>query len=93
LTRIRPDRRLRVPGGVLKSKYFLNLDGEEKGTLCIGCAGGILTKARRRISIQVPVATAAWRIKVSGLRGGHSGVDIHLGRGNAIRILGAPCRQ
>lgn len=77
------------PGGVLKSKYFFNLDGEEKGTLCIGCAGGILTKARCRVSTQVPVATAAWRIKVSGLRGGHSGVDIHLGRGNAIRILGA----
>ena len=77
------------PAGVLKSKYFLNLDGEEKGTLCIGCAGGILTKARCRVSMQVPTATAAWRIKVSGLRGGHSGVDIHLGRGNAIRILGA----
>ncbi len=77
------------PGGVLKSKYFLNLDGEEKGTLCIGCAGGILTKARRSVSTQAPVATAAWRIKVSGLRGGHSGVDIHLGRGNAVRILGA----
>jgi dipeptidase D len=77
------------PGGVLKSKYFLNLDGEEKGTLCIGCAGGILTRARCRVSMQVPLAKAAWRIKVSGLRGGHSGVDIHLGRGNAIRILGA----
>ena len=77
------------PGGVLKSKYFLNLDGEEKGTLCIGCAGGIVTKARRRVSMQAPVAMEAWRIKVSGLRGGHSGVDIHLGRGNAIRILGA----
>ena len=77
------------PAGVLKSKYFLNLDGEEKGTLCIGCAGGILTKARCRVSMQVPAGTAAWRIKVSGLRGGHSGVDIHLGRGNAIRILGA----
>jgi len=77
------------PGGVLKSKYFLNLDGEEKGTLCIGCAGGIVTKARCRVSMQAPVATAAWRIKVGGLRGGHSGVDIHLGRGNAIRILGA----
>jgi dipeptidase D len=76
-------------GGILKSKYFLNLDGEEKGTLCIGCAGGVLTKARRRLQMQVPVATTAWRIKVSGLRGGHSGVDIHLGRGNAIRILGA----
>jgi len=77
------------PGGVLKSKYFLNLDGEEKGTLCIGCAGGMVTKARRSVSMQAPMATAAWRIKVSGLRGGHSGVDIHLGRGNAIRILGA----
>ena len=52
-----------------------------------------MTKARRRVSMQVPVATAAWRIKVSGLRGGHSGVDIHLGRGNAIHILGALCRQ
>jgi dipeptidase D len=76
------------PGGVLKSKYFLNLDGEERSTLCIGCAGGIATKARRRVSMLAPVTTAAWRIKVSGLRGGHSGVDIHLGRGNAIRILG-----
>ena len=77
------------PGGVLKSKYFLNLDGEEKGTLCIGCAGGVVTKARRRVQMQAPVAATAWRIKVCGLRGGHSGVDIHLGRGNAIRILGA----
>jgi len=77
------------PGGVLKSKYFLNLDGEEKGTLCIGCAGGVVTKARCRVVLHVPVAATAWRIKVSGLRGGHSGVDIHLGRGNAIRILGA----
>jgi dipeptidase D len=77
------------PGGVLKSKFFLNLDGEEKGTLCIGCAGGVVTKARSRVRMQVPLAKAGWRIKVSGLRGGHSGVDIHLGRGNAIRILGA----
>ena len=76
------------PAGVLKSKYFLNLDGEEKGTLCIGCAGGLVTKARRRVAMQAPAASAAWRIKVSGLRGGHSGVDIHLGRGNALRILG-----
>jgi dipeptidase D len=77
------------PAGLLQAKYFLNLDGEEKGTLCIGCAGGVLTTARRRVSLQAQVATAAWRIKVSGLRGGHSGVDIHLGRGNGLRILGA----
>ena len=76
------------PAGVLKSKYFFNLDGEEKGTLCIGCAGGVLTKARRSVTMQAPAAKTAWRIKVSGLRGGHSGCDIHLGRANAIRILG-----
>jgi dipeptidase D len=76
------------PGGVLKSKYFLNLDNEEKGTLCIGCSGGIKTLARRKVRLGPAGAGSAWRIKVSGLKGGHSGVDIHQGRGNALRILG-----
>jgi dipeptidase D len=76
------------PGGVLKSKYFLNLDNEEKGTLCIGCSGGIKTTVRRKVGLRTAGAGSAWRVKVSGLKGGHSGVDIHQGRGNAIRILG-----
>jgi len=75
-------------GGVLKAHYLLNLDNEEKGTLCIGCAGGLNTRARRKVALQAAGAGAAYRIKVSGLKGGHSGVDIHLGRGNAVRILG-----
>jgi dipeptidase D len=75
-------------GGLLKSKYFLNLDSEEIGTLCIGCAGGVKTIARRKITRQPSRGNAAYRIKVSGLKGGHSGVDIHQGRGNAVRILG-----
>ena len=74
--------------GVLKSKYFLNLDNEDKGTLCIGCSGGIKTTARRKVGLRSAGAGSAWRIKVSGLKGGHSGVDIHQGRGNALRILG-----
>jgi dipeptidase D len=74
--------------GLLKSKYFLNLDGEEKDTLCIGCAGGINTFVRRKITHKPASAGSALRIKVYGLKGGHSGVDIHLGRGNAVRILG-----
>jgi dipeptidase D len=41
------------------------------------------------VTLSAPKAGAAYRIKVSGLKGGHSGVDIHLGRGNAVRILGA----
>ena len=76
------------PGGVLKSKYFLNLDNEDKGTLCIGCSGGIKTTARRKVGLRPASPGSAWRIKVSGLKGGHSGVDIHQGRGNALRILG-----
>ncbi len=76
------------PGGLLKATYFLNLDGEEKGTLCIGCSGGINTTARRAVKLQPANSGEAWRIKVSGLKGGHSGVDIHQGRGNALRILG-----
>ena len=81
------------PGGMLKSKYFLNLDNEEKDTICIGCAGGIKTTGRRKIKLQPAKGDAAFRIKVAGLKGGHSGVDIHLGRGNALRILGGALQR
>jgi dipeptidase D len=74
--------------GVLKSRYYLNLDTEEIGDICIGCAGGLNTTARRKVKLVPPTGDSAWRIKVTGLRGGHSGVDIHLGRGNALRIMG-----
>ena len=76
------------PAGLLQSKYFLNLDGEEEGTLCIGCAGGLNTVARRKLEMRPGGAGDGWRIKVSGLQGGHSGLDINKGRGNAVRILG-----
>jgi len=76
------------PAGLLQSKYFLNLDGEEEGTLCIGCAGGLNTVARRKLEMRPAGPADGWRIKVSGLQGGHSGLDINKGRGNAVRILG-----
>ena len=80
-------------GGVLRSRFFLNLDNEETGTLCIGCAGGGKTIGRRKVAWKKSEGDAAWRIKVSGLKGGHSGVDIHQGRGNALRILGTTLQQ
>jgi len=40
------------PGGLLKSKYFLNLDGEEEGTLCIGCSGGLYTTAHGKVTLR-----------------------------------------
>jgi len=81
------------PPGLLHSKFFLNLDNEEKDTICIGCAGGIKTIARRKVKVQAAKYDTGWRIKVSGLQGGHSGVDIHMGRGNALRILGGTLQR
>jgi len=79
--------------GMLKSKYFLNLDTETIGDLCIGCAGGVNTTARRKVTRVPTQAAGAYRIKVTGLHGGHSGVDIHQGRGNAIRVIGSVLQQ
>jgi dipeptidase D len=78
----------KFPGGLLRSQYFLNLDNEEEDTLCIGCAGGINSVARRKIAREAAPSGDACRIKIAGHSGGHSGVDIHRGRGNALRILG-----
>jgi len=74
--------------GRLKAKYLLNLDSEEEGYLTIGCAGGEDTIVTRKLTrAAAPAGSRAYRLKVFGLKGGHSGIDIHAGRGNAIRIL------
>lgn len=72
--------------GWLDGRYLINLDYEDEGELCIGCAGGLDG------SYTIPYRTRAvrlsgYRLRVRGLRGGHSGGDIHRQRGNAIRIL------
>ncbi|HET7754464.1 MAG TPA: aminoacyl-histidine dipeptidase [Anaeromyxobacteraceae bacterium] len=77
-----------VQPGWLRSASLLNLDSEEEGELTIGCAGGVDTIASRRLTLgSAPSGWSALRIKVSGLKGGHSGIDIAAGRGNPLRIL------
>jgi dipeptidase D len=74
--------------GALRGKTLLNLDTEEWGHFYLGCAGGVDVNAWRACRTEpVPAGYATWQVGVSGLRGGHSGIDIHLGRGNAIRLL------
>lgn len=73
---------------LFSGRTLINLDSEEDGTLFIGCAGGKSTD----ISLEVALEPAPHRftpvlVKVSGLKGGHSGTDIHRGRGNAIKLL------
>ena len=77
-----------LQGGWLNGKYLLNLDYEDEGELCIGCAGGVDGSYRLPYRTQ-PLAQArpVYRLNVRGLSGGHSGIDIHKQRGNAIKIL------
>ena len=74
--------------GIISGKILINLDSEDDGEIFIGCAGGIDTTAvftyKKSFS---PENFIYFRISVSGLLGGHSGGDIHLGRANANKLI------
>ncbi|HHN47986.1 MAG TPA: aminoacyl-histidine dipeptidase [Bacteroidales bacterium] len=73
---------------VLKGDILINMDSEEEGELYIGCAGGINGNFKFRYKEEeVPESVKAFKINVSGLKGGHSGLDIPLGRGNSCKIM------
>lgn len=74
--------------GVLQARYMLNLDTEDDRELTIGCAGGIDVTARGTYlpGLAAPGAHGL-RLRVRGLSGGHSGMDVHRGLGNANKIL------
>ena len=73
---------------MLTGKIFLNLDSEDWGVITVGCAGGGDSQVQFPITTQkVNSDFETMMIKVAGLRGGHSGVDAHEQRGNAIKIL------
>lgn len=77
-----------LKGGLMNGDILMNLDTEEEGDLCVGCAGG--TNANIKFNYaeeKVPAGAQAFRLTVKGLKGGHSGVDIHLERGNANIII------
>ena len=74
--------------GFFSGNILLNLDSEDEGEIFIGCAGGTGTTATFTYkSVPSPASYQYFRITVSGLNGGHSGCDIHLGLGNANKIL------
>lgn len=75
-----------LQAGWLDGQYLINLDYEDEGELCIGCAGGLDGSYTIPYGVRA-VKLPGWRLQVRGLRGGHSGTDIHRLRGNAIRIL------
>jgi len=77
-----------LKGGLLKGDILLNLDTEEDDEIGIGCAGGIdVTAERGYTEEETPENSTAYTITVKGLNGGHSGMDIHKGLGNANKIM------
>ncbi|WP_420572572.1 aminoacyl-histidine dipeptidase [Kordia sp.] len=77
-----------LKGGLLEGEILLNLDTEEDDEIGIGCAGGIDVTATRSYLVEdTPENTVAYSIEISGLQGGHSGMDIHKGFGNANVLM------
>ncbi|WP_299207839.1 aminoacyl-histidine dipeptidase [uncultured Dokdonia sp.] len=77
-----------LKGGVLKGDILLNLDTEEDDEIGVGCAGGVdVTATRSYIEEAVADGKTAYTITVRGLQGGHSGMDIHKGLGNANKLM------
>lgn len=73
----------------ISGKIILNLDNEEEGKLLVSCAGGIRTKSSIKIQLEdKKEAIKEFSIEVKGLKGGHSGMEIHLGKGNSNKIIG-----
>ena len=77
-----------LQGGVLTGEILLNLDTEEDDEIDIGCAGGIdVTASKSYLEEASPSGAVAFEIAVKGLNGGHSGIEIHKGLGNANKIM------
>ena len=81
----------KIDENLISGKYLINLDAEDEDSVTIGCAGGRVTLfqiKKQTLKINKEESLIPLRIFISGLNGGHSGADIHLGRGNALKIMG-----
>ncbi len=76
-----------LQAGYLHGDILLNLDTEDDDEIAIGCAGGIDITAEKSYERTAVSAQNAYEISVKGLRGGHSGMDIHKGYGNANKLM------
>lgn len=77
-----------LEANLLSGQTLINLDSEDDGELFIGCAGGVDTIATFGIETEIPKpGSFAFELKIDGLKGGHSGDDIHKGHANAIQLL------
>ena len=82
------DGAIGLKAGVLNGDILINMDSEDEGELYVGCAGGEDANACFNYTkVPVPAESISFKLNVTGLKGGHSGMDIVLGRGNANKIF------
>jgi dipeptidase D len=82
------DGAIGLKSGLLKGSILINMDSEDEGELYVGCAGGEDANAKFSFTeVPVPAESISFKLNVTGLKGGHSGMDIVLGRGNANKIF------
>jgi len=74
--------------GILKGDILMNLDSEDEGELYVGCAGGVDVNVSMKYEyVDSPMGYEAYNLSLTGLKGGHSGMDINIGRANSNKIL------
>lgn len=79
---------MELEGGLLEGEILLNLDTEDDDELSVGCAGGIDTNTSIKLKTEDIISGATgYKIELKGLLGGHSGMDIDKGRGNANKLM------
>ncbi|MBS2210192.1 aminoacyl-histidine dipeptidase [Carboxylicivirga mesophila] len=77
-----------LKSGLLEGDILLNMDSEDEGELYVGCAGGSDANIKFNYTeSEVPADSVAFRMAITGLKGGHSGLDINIGRGNANILM------
>lgn len=83
------DGAVNLKPGFLKGEILLNGDSEQEGELFVGCAGGsdLNISFQFKDDTEIPEGDVSVKLSLTGLKGGHSGVDIHLGRANANKLM------
>ena len=82
------DGAVNVDGKHFKGKTLINIDSEEEGIFTVSCAGGVRILFRQPYTKVKNPYNRSYEIEISGLTGGHSGIEIHEGRANSIKLLG-----
>ena len=77
-----------LDGSMLQGRLLVNIDSDEEGIFTVGCAGGVRSDISLPVEYEGNAAKKAYKVRLHGFIGGHSGVEIDKGRANAIKVMG-----